>query len=73
MLNEEDKKIVAKIVTKIKDLRDKHCVSQLDVYFETGLNISRIERGNGDIKISSIRRLCEYFNTTIEDFFKDIK
>lgn len=73
MLNEEDKELIEKIVERIKYLRDKRNVSQLDVYFETELNIARIERAKGDIKISSIRRLCKYFNITLEEFFNDIK
>lgn len=73
MLNEEEKILITKIVQRIKQLRYERNVSQMDVYFETELNIARIERCVGDIKISSIKRLCDYFHITIEDFFKDIK
>ena len=73
MLDEQDKKLVISIVQRIKELRDKKNVSQLVVYYETGLNLSRIERCLGDIKISSIKRLCDYFGITLEEFFRGIK
>lgn len=73
MLSDKDKSLIVNIVKRIKELRDKKNVSQLDVYFATGLNLSRIERCVGDIKISSIQRLCEYFDITLEEFFRGLK
>lgn len=59
------------IAKKLKQLREDRGLSQVDVYIDTDLNISRIESGKTSITLTSLFTLCQYYEITLEDFFKD--
>jgi len=65
-----NKKLLRKIALRIKELREQKGVTQEVFYNDTGINISRIERGISDVLLSTLERICAYFNISIKDFFK---
>jgi transcriptional regulator with XRE-family HTH domain len=65
--------LLEKIASRIKDLRAEHDVTQEEFYNDTGINIGRIERAKRDIGVTTIQLICEYFNITLNEFFKKIK
>jgi transcriptional regulator with XRE-family HTH domain len=68
-----NKELLNKIVLRIKELRDRKGVSQKDVYLSTDVNIGRLESEKVNITVSTLHILCEYFEITLSEFFKDIK
>lgn len=68
--NEE---LLQKISTQLKHLRAINGLSQEDVYNDTGIHISRIETSKINITVSTLEVLCNYFEISISNFFKDIE
>lgn len=69
---EEDKILIRKIVQKVKKLRREIKVSQRVMYYDTEINMGRLETGTHNINITTIKRMCDYFNVSLEEFFRGI-
>lgn len=72
MLNTEEKILIQCIAQRIKELREGIGMSQRLMYYDTEINMGRLETGKENIKITTIAKLCQYFNITLEEFFRDI-
>lgn len=57
------------IALRLKTLRKLHGVTQEDVLNDTGIHIARIEAGKLDITVTTLERLCNYFEVSLEEFF----
>jgi transcriptional regulator with XRE-family HTH domain len=68
-----NKKLLKKVSLRIKELRDASNITQEDFYNDTGINIGRIERAVNDLSISTLSRICEYFDISIQEFFSKVK
>jgi transcriptional regulator with XRE-family HTH domain len=66
-------KLLKKVATRIRQLRDQNGITQEVFYNDTGINIGRIERAKRDISLTTIESICKYFGITITDFFKVIE
>jgi transcriptional regulator with XRE-family HTH domain len=64
--------LIKQIVLLIKQLREKRCLTQEDVYNDTGIHIARIETGKVNISISTLQALTMYFEISLEAFFSQI-
>ncbi len=62
--------LMAKIVRRIKQLREERKISQEAFYVDTEIHIARIETGKSNITISTLNDICTYFGITLEEFFK---
>ncbi len=62
-------KVVGEVIARLKQLRQDHGLSQMDVYIDTDINIARIESGHGNISVSTLADLCDYYQITLADFF----
>ncbi|PKP40047.1 MAG: XRE family transcriptional regulator [Bacteroidetes bacterium HGW-Bacteroidetes-13] len=60
------------IAQKIKHLRKQKNVTLEAFYFDTGIHLARIEQGKMNITVSTLERICSYFDTNLSDFFSDI-
>ncbi len=67
-----DQKLLDKIAARLKDLREERGLSQEKVYNELDIHIARIEVGKVNVSVSTISRLCEYFDITLTEFFEKI-
>jgi transcriptional regulator with XRE-family HTH domain len=67
-----DKALIDKIVVKIKKLREQHKVTLQEFYNDTGIHLARIESEKRDLPISTLKRICEYFNVSLGEFFKGL-
>ena len=65
-------KLLQKISTQLKHLREIKGLTQEDVYNDTGIHISRIESSKINITVSTLEVLCNYFEISISNFFKNI-
>ncbi len=66
-------KLLLKISIRLKLLRSLKGVTQEEVYNETGIHISRIEAGKTNISVTTLNRLCEYFEIDLVEFFRLLK
>jgi transcriptional regulator with XRE-family HTH domain len=62
--------LVEKIVLKIKKLREQKEISLQAFYNDTGIHLARIESEKRDIPISTLSRICEYFEITLSEFLE---
>jgi transcriptional regulator with XRE-family HTH domain len=65
--------LLSAITKKIKALRQIKGVSQEEIYNETDIHIGRIESKKVNITVSTLSKLCDYFEISLETFFKEIK
>lgn len=68
-----EKILIKKIALQFKKLRTEHNLTQEAVYNDTGIHIARLELGTRDFSVSTIKKLCDYFDISLEDFFKGLK
>lgn len=59
------------ISNALKKVRNNKNLTLEDVYNDTGLNISRIEGARANITISTIKKLCDYYEITVFKFFSE--
>ncbi len=69
---QRNKAYFKKIGQRIKKLRMERGLTAREVTADVGLNIGRIENAGDDIRLGSILKLCDYFEITVQEFFKDI-
>lgn len=60
------------IAQKLVGLREERHLSQQIVYVHTGIDMDMVEKGEYNITLSTLSDLCDYYNISIEEFFKDI-
>lgn len=64
---------LAKIAAGMRELRHATGKGQKEVTKETGINIGNIEAGLFNVTLGTIDRLCRYYGTTLEEFFKGLE
>ncbi len=73
-MQKSDHKVLRQIAERFRELRKEEKGLTLDtVYTDTGINIKRIEVGSVNLSIATIVKLCEYYEISLEEFFKGIK
>ena len=66
----QDAEHLKTIILTIKEVRKKHGVTLETFYFDTGIHLARIEQGKTNISVSTLSKICNYFNLSLGDFFK---
>jgi len=66
----KDDILLAEVAGRIKQLREKKGISQEVFYIDTDIHIGRIESSKSNITLSTLSAICQYFNTTLSDFFE---
>ncbi len=61
-----------KIGFRIKKLREERGITQEVFFYETGINIGRIERAERDFSMTTLSNICRYFKITPEEFFSGV-
>ena len=67
-----DQELLQRIALKLKQLREKKGLSQEEVYNETDIHIARIETAKVNVSVSTLSKLCDYFDVSLSEFFKKI-
>jgi transcriptional regulator with XRE-family HTH domain len=67
----KDKKFLVSIAFRVKYLRSLKRVTQEDFLNDTGIHIGRIETAKRDFSMTTLRKICDYFNVTPEEFFSE--
>lgn len=64
-----DLEFLANISIRIKGLREDKNITQEVFYNDTGINIGRIERLKRNPSVSTLKKICEYLEISLEEFF----
>ena len=69
MKSTEKDELLIKLANRVKELRIAKNLTQEDAYNDTGIHFGRIERGKRDVSFSSLKKICDYFELSLEEFF----
>lgn len=72
MAQVKNQALLKKIAQRIKSIREKKQITQEQFYYDTGIHIGRIETGVMNISVSTLDAICQYFDVSLEEFFKGI-
>ena len=64
-----DTTLLEAIAGRLRKLRAEKDVSQETVYEDTGVHIGKIETARYNITVSTLSRLCNYYGTSLKEFF----
>ncbi len=64
--------MLRQIIDKLRDIRKSRGLTQAAVYEDTSVQVSKYEVGYMNMSITTIAILCEYFDISLEEFFKGI-
>ncbi|MFV0312505.1 MAG: helix-turn-helix domain-containing protein [Dysgonomonas sp.] len=67
-----NQELLNRIAKRIKQLREEKGISQDTFYIDTDIHIARIEVGKVNVTVSTLQDICDYFEISLSDFFKDI-
>ena len=68
-----DENLLKKIAVRVKELRESKGISQEVFFIDTGIHIGRIETMKVNLSVSTLSHLCNYFEISLTDFFKEIE
>jgi transcriptional regulator with XRE-family HTH domain len=71
MKNDDNKTILLELANRIKTLRNERNLTQTVCYEDTGINFGRIERGVRDVSLTTLIRICRYFDITMNELLED--
>ena len=66
----QDSSLLIKVISVIKKIRKEKDITLEVFYFDTGIHLARIEQGKTNLTISTLSKICLYFNIQLSDFFK---
>jgi transcriptional regulator with XRE-family HTH domain len=73
MIQRRDDKVLRWVAGRIRELRKERGLTQNAVIEDTGISMGRVEGGRMNLSLTSIAILCEYFEITLEEFFKGME
>lgn len=71
MKNDKKENLLLTLSKRVKKLRKEKGVTQEDALNDTGIQFSRIEQAKRDVQLSTIYKICEYFEISLEEFFRE--
>ena len=63
--------LLIQLAKRIKELRKEKNLTQIDCYNDTNIHFARIEQGKRDISFTTLFKICEYFEISMDEFLKD--
>ena len=69
----QDAELLKTVILTIKEVRKKHGVTLETFYFDTGIHLARIEQGKTNISVSTLSKICDYFNLELSQFFSEVE
>lgn len=67
-----DRELIEKIGLELRRIREEKGLSQYIVDIDMDTNTSRIERGQVNVTISTLSKLCKYYGVTVAELFAAI-
>jgi transcriptional regulator with XRE-family HTH domain len=69
----QDKELLTCIILTIKELRKSRGITLETFYFDTGIHLARIEQGKTNISVSTLAKICNYFDISLVEFFEKVE
>lgn len=69
----KDTELAKMVAERLKEVRKEKGITQENVRFDLNMNIGRIEIAENCISLPTLKRLCDYYNISLEEFFGGIK
>lgn len=63
----DNQELLLNLAKRLKELRKLKGLTQEDVYNDTGIHVARIEQGKRDISYTTLWRLANYFEVTLNE------
>lgn len=73
MPKEIDKELLSKVILYLKQVREKQSLTQEVVFYDTGIHIGRIESGKFDLTLTTLKKLCNYYDITMYSVFRKLE
>lgn len=67
----QEKELLSKLAKRVKQLRNNKELTQEQAYNDTGIHFGRLEQGNRDASLTTIAKICDYFEITLEQFYSE--
>ncbi len=61
--------LLDEIIKTIKFIRKSKKITLEVFFFDTGIHLARIEQGKTNLTVSTLSKICEYFDISLKDFF----
>ena len=71
MEKESKEQLLKNLALRVKELRGIKGVTQEEALNDTGIQFSRIEQANRDVQLSTVQKLCDYFEISMNEFFNE--
>lgn len=65
----QNEALLLEVIACIKEIRKAKNITLEAFYFDTGIHLARIEQGKTNITISTLSKICDYFDISLIDFF----
>ena len=73
MTERRDIKLIRQVTDRLRALRKARGLTQAAVYEDTGVHIGKIESRDTNLSITAVSILCNYYEITLEEFFRGIE
>lgn len=70
-MDKYEKNILLDLSKRVKRLRNEKGVSQHIAYLDTKIHFGRIEQGKRDVNLTTLYKICDYFEIELSSFFSD--
>lgn len=71
-MKKKDIDLAKRLAERLKQVRRQKGFTQENVRFDLNMNIGRIEIGENCVSLPTLKRLCDYYGITLEEFFKGL-
>ena len=65
----QDAALLNAMILTLKELRKSRGITLETFYFDTGIHLARIEQSKMNISVSTLSKICNYFEISLVDFF----
>lgn len=72
-LQYQDEALLKIIILTLKEVRKSRGITLETFYFDTGIHLARIEQGKTNITISTLSKICNYFEISLVEFFQIVE
>ncbi len=69
----QDAELLKTVILTLKEVRKSYGVTLETFYFDTGIHLARIEQGKTNISVSTLSKICDYFNLELSQFFSEVE
>ena len=66
----QDAALLNVVILTIKEVRKSRGITLETFYFDTGIHLARIEQGKTNITVSTLSKICNYFEISLVGFFQ---